>query len=303
MDFGSVAGRFISAHAENTFGARQPPARRPVHLRARGEHFSARNKWPLFAGSSPRTRRTHGLHIFNASRFRFISAHAENTRRADESAPSAAVHLRARGEHNRPQLGLGIKIGSSPRTRRTLQYLDFAGWRCRFISAHAENTPDDSSKATISAVHLRARGEHALTSTSPGSSSGSSPRTRRTRHARCDAPHRSRFISAHAENTLLWVAYRPHNPVHLRARGEHPALAIRHVVAFGSSPRTRRTLPTAPLPNRHGRFISAHAENTGTQSARSWRRGGSSPRTRRTPEMYLGDTDTTRFISAHAENT
>ena len=71
------------------------------------------------SGSSPRVRRTpHHLQASN-NRNRFISACAENTLRSQYLNSLFPVHLRVCGEHCRWDNLSGVKVGSSPRVRRT----------------------------------------------------------------------------------------------------------------------------------------------------------------------------------------
>ena len=233
--------RFISAHAENTNAGLQEAGAFPVHLRARGEHTRRINQPVGDSGSSPRTRRTpiKFRRIWGSKRF--ISAHAENTANFSISWPQSSVHLRARGEHL-ALLARGARFnGSSPRTRRTpdrrrrcpdsgrfisahAENTDVAKHRVRrirFISAHAENTNSPDPKPIVVTVHLRARGEHFTGGAEFVSVNGSSPRTRRTRVFWRDGLKRRRFISAHAENTVVLRANFCGSTVDLRARGEH----------------------------------------------------------------------------------
>ncbi len=111
--------------------------------------------------------------------------------------------------------------------------------------------------------------------------------------------------------------------VHPRARGEHPFSSPTVTDFFGSSPRTRGTLPVEPIIGARERFIPAHAGNTwgwvrrrparpvhprarGEHASDEWYTPsyiGSSPRTRGTPMAAEFYGEQKRFIPAHAGNT
>ena len=194
---------------------------RSVHLRARGEHFDVVRRLDRNLGSSPRTRRTRKQRRDFGRSARFISAHAENTALPLNNAPRLSVHLRARGEHSLLALACVAAVGSSPRTRRTLFACVGLCRGGRFISAHAENTCFGWAPTPAASVHLRARGEHDVARVGAVPAVGSSPRTRRTQGKYELSRVETRFISAHAENTLTASRHAPTAAVHLRARGEH----------------------------------------------------------------------------------
>ncbi len=113
-------GRFIPAHAGNTW--RKPIERPtpPVHPRSREEHCVRTVCAVSPNGSSPLTRRTPMLfHPFIRQR-RFIPAHAGNTLFFFGTRQNSSVHPRSRGEHGAGFIaGHGLS-GSSPLTRGTL---------------------------------------------------------------------------------------------------------------------------------------------------------------------------------------
>ena len=172
--------------------------------------------------------------------------------------------------------------GSSPRTRGTRLRHGPEGLRCRFIPAHAGNTPAPATSSTVRSVHPRARGEHLGNTLDFHGASGSSPRTRGTRRDTGQVAHGGRFIPAHAGNTGRHREASEQAAVHPRARGEH---------VFGH-----------PEGYQGVRFIPAHAGNTAISRATSASMtvhprargehsstvkssgviGGSSPRTRET---------------------
>ena len=157
---GSPKRGTVIRYEENTLRLRSKRFAMTVHLCTRGEH--------------------RGFSETRFAAFRFISAHAENTNRPSRPQTPESVHLRARGEHIKAWSRSSPRHGSSPRTRRTLKGETLPAGRMRFISAHAENTPNVVLANAHIAVHLRARGEHAGNDSAGVRFDGSSPRTRRT---------------------------------------------------------------------------------------------------------------------------
>ncbi len=94
----------------------------------------------------------------------------------------------------------------------------------------------------MKAVHPRARGEHKHQDSYIILIIGSSPRTRGTLSLALFVSSTSRFIPAHAGNTILAPLPPVNHTVHPRARGEHNILLMAFVMSGGSSPRTRGTL-------------------------------------------------------------
>ncbi len=275
--------RFIPAHAGNTWRATVHGSGGSVHPRARGEHFIVRTP--------------------GGQTVRFIPAHAGNTPESKTRNQTWTVHPRARGEHQTHR-GLPLtSFGSSPRTRGTLARLHRRASRGRFIPAHAGNTSDNA--------------------VSVASGSGSSPRTRGTQFIMMGGEGNNRFIPAHAGNTRDEFGEVAFEPVHPRARGEHPHPLLGGGCSVGSSPRTRGT----PIVDDHAavgrRFIPAHAGNTSRLRSRLLLhpvhprargehcppvrgvtdRRGSSPRTRGTRRRLPDRQGSARFIPAHAGNT
>ena len=111
--------RFIPAHAGNTPEAGHRASRRSVHPRACGEHFSAPYQPASRYGSSPRMRGTHRKRRRPCRRYRFIPAHAGNTRPSTHRLTVLPVHPRACGEHRSCARTSAGWPGSSPRMRGT----------------------------------------------------------------------------------------------------------------------------------------------------------------------------------------
>ena len=113
-------GRFIPAHAGNTFGSSASSAASSVHPRSRGEHP---------AGRSPA-----------CTTMRFIPAHAGNTHQQGDQYYRPTVHPRSRGEHFwKAEISI-TPAGSSPLTRGTPPVSPAQRPSGRFIPAHAGNT-------------------------------------------------------------------------------------------------------------------------------------------------------------------
>ena len=232
---------FIPAHAGNTSARWSPPAGRPVHPRACGEHGGVRHRSWQRGGSSPRMRGTLTSNWMVKIFRRFIPAHAGNTVRSGSVAGGHAVHPRACGEHVPFFRCQAMVDGSSPRMRGTLRFASVHRRLVRFIPAHAGNTLIDSLSCVNYKVHPRACGEHAQHRGPGGAAAGSSPRMRGTLITKSSAPAAIRFIPAHAGNTPWHTNATKSKTVHPRACGEHMGAAGRHLKPFGSSPRMRGT--------------------------------------------------------------
>ena len=132
--------RYIPAHAGNTSPRPQCEHLGAVHPRARGEHITRLLITLPPGGTSPRTRGTLFDNFIASNRYRYIPAHAGNTRSCWSACSARAVHPRARGEHDS---GTGWALdtsGTSPRTRGTPNHLANLRNHGRYIPAHAGNT-------------------------------------------------------------------------------------------------------------------------------------------------------------------
>ena len=158
----SPLGRFIPAHAGNTYHPAPFPDREPVHPRACGEHLVWTGSKRSLPGSSPRMRGTLVLEMEYKDVIRFIPAHAGNTGLSPGCSWPWPVHPRACGEHHLFQVWHDYPPGSSPRMRGTLIGDDELLVGDRFIPAHAGNTSSGLRKESRSAVHPRACGEHSF---------------------------------------------------------------------------------------------------------------------------------------------
>ena len=177
---GAPCSRFIPAHAGNISWPYRWSRGRPVHPRARGEHFILIRHTIFPFGSSPRTRGTYQAFGPLCRVRRFIPAHAGNIVPLRSGWRTAAVHPRARGEHFSISDSISENFGSSPRTRGTWYPSTEGIVGARFIPAHAGNIHDQSIETQRTSVHPRARGEHEGQPARPSGPGGSSPRTRGT---------------------------------------------------------------------------------------------------------------------------
>ncbi len=176
--------------------------------------------------------------------------------------PPVPVHPRACGEHNVTPPCVNTSRGSSPRMRGTLAIPSAIIANCRFIPAHAGNTPPALTPMPTPPVHPRACGEHPSRARVMSSPGGSSPRMRGTLRKGAEACQDRRFIPAHAGNTppLTWLMVTI--SVHPRACGEHTGGNSARGAVLGSSPRMRGTLEDGVGGEVVDRFIPAHAGNT-----------------------------------------
>ena len=172
--------RFIPAHAGNRFARRPSPLPLSVHPRACGEQLLRPLLGQTTRGSSPRMRGTGFGAGLAAGSYRFIPAHAGNSRLRVANSSCSAVHPRACGEQTSRDSRNGYANGSSPRMRGTVRSAGRATRECRFIPAHAGNSGAVKAHDTQSPVHPRACGEQASHLEPSPASAGSSPRMRGT---------------------------------------------------------------------------------------------------------------------------
>ena len=173
-------GRFIPAHAGNSFAGVAIRHSGPVHPRACGElgdggltatyrsrfipahagNSHAPSKWWLWLhGSSPRMRGTQHKVLHRNAGPRFIPAHAGNSGQPTHDQRSLTVHPRACGELLSDKEPHTIESGSSPRMRGTHLKCGGSTARIRFIPAHAGNSAAITEFMRRVPVHPRACGE------------------------------------------------------------------------------------------------------------------------------------------------
>ena len=172
----------------------------PVHPRARGERIKFTDGRLMPSGSSPRSRGTAPCELHDLHRGRFIPALAGNGCSRLVARTQATVHPRARGERHIGAKVRQVFVGSSPRSRGTVNIQPILIRAERFIPALAGNGGEDAGLRRVLAVHPRTRGERSNGVGFPAMWCGSSPRSRGTaaNHRRSACKHR--FIPALAGN-------------------------------------------------------------------------------------------------------
>ena len=275
-------------------------------------------------GSSPQARGTLGVNTPCWELSRFIPAGAGNTRNLTKpflficgSSPQArgtptgpsdwyqgyAVHPRRRGEHAYLLAVRESALGSSPQARGTREFSTKIRSISRFIPAGAGNTLGCIANHLAVLVHPRRRGEHGTHLLPDGLYIGSSPQARGTRTEDRIEHRIDRFIPAGAGNTLPAYTVDETGTVHPRRRGEHPMPSCSAIVASGSSPQARGTLPHQQRPLAVDRFIPAGAGNTRWAPLTWPMLSGSSPQARGTHQLESHAAPPARFIPAGAGNT
>ncbi len=189
---------------------------------------------------------------------RFIPARAGNISETEQGGKGGTVHPRACGEHQINRMEHQKGGGSSPRVRGTSRNSGSNSSFRRFIPARAGNISENMTIFSITPVHPRACGEHAVVFAFVTEHTGSSPRVRGTsvisyfadgfyrfipaRAGNIDTtPKQDRFIPARAGNIREPAATVCYDPVHPRACGEHPESGHARTSCHGSSPRVRGT--------------------------------------------------------------
>ncbi len=177
-----------------------------------------------------------------ASAIRFIPTVVGNTKAAQETVHTKAVHPHGRGEHIVRNLVTFIENGSSPRSWGTRRHRDCAARRL--------------------AVHPHGRGEHSLFFCSSHAKIGSSPRSWGTQSKMMNPRPRARFIPTVVGNTFAQLLARWKMMVHPHGRGEHYAQPVNSVVRCGSSPRSWGTHCMHKKYRQAARFIPTVVGNT-----------------------------------------
>ena len=149
--------------------------------------------------SSPRTRRYfHHLKLRRISKILF-SAHAEVFPNFPWAATRGLPLLRARGGISKVGHVGGVKVDSSPRTRRYFHRQDRSWLSDRLFSAHAEVFPHASFFQPAGYALLRARGGISNDEILAQHEKRSSPRTRRYFLGFYESFQDVELFSAHAE--------------------------------------------------------------------------------------------------------
>ena len=172
------------------------------------------------SGSSPHARGTQDRPARWHAQGRFIPACAGNAEERRVEVVDIPVHPRMRGERSYADGVFACATGSSPHARGTRNRNNGPFVQLRFIPACAGNANPTVSRANVSAVHPRMRGERMWMLSASARSPGSSPHARGTLHRRIGRFLPRRFIPACAGNAVWgrWssVAW----TVHPRMRGE-----------------------------------------------------------------------------------
>ncbi len=257
-----VPGRIIPAPAGNTAADCRVGGWYPDHPRACGEHgLGPLTNHPPF-GSSPRLRGTRSTPIARCSTPGIIPAPAGNTRRRCARCSFPPDHPRACGEHWTLVPNFNLISGSSPRPRGTRRHRADLRLGTRIIPAPAGNTHAISRRASPTADHPRACGEHRILGAFEVVGNGSSPRLRGTLPLTEAIAVFRRIIPAPAGNTMRRGYGARGQPDHPRACGEHFSLDGIDQDGTGSSPRLRGTLRLRDARFIPRRIIPAPAGNT-----------------------------------------
>ena len=233
-----------------------------AHPRACGENLNTRDGDRTSSGSSPRVRGKRHQSSGKQGSGRLIPARAGKTSYSHPPTLGHSAHPRACGE-NVDEVGrVWIGGGSSPRVRGKR-----GGWRRpprkrRLIPARAGKTPLEHWNHAWGRAHPRACGENAMTSPSPDSLPGSSPRVRGKRaHYNVDV-NGTGLIPARAGKTSWMETPLPQRRAHPRACGENIIPFVVDGRLNGSSPRVRGKLEHARRRPDLQRLIPARAGKT-----------------------------------------
>ncbi len=114
----------------------------------------------------------------------------------------ASLYVGWVSEAHPPRQAILLNNGLSPLARGTHTVSVTRALKNRFIPARAGNTQKARELVIPQSVYPRSRGEHSSASSEPHDGGGLSPLTRGTRHFFAGIGVWSRFIPAHAGNTL-----------------------------------------------------------------------------------------------------
>ena len=254
--------RFIPAYTGNSARRRSSAGPGPVHPRVHGELATASVPTSAPAGSSPRTRGTPRRCRHDHLPVRFIPAYTGNSRSATRQPRGPTVHPRVHGELLIRVALVMLSVGSSPRTRGTLDRAVIPRHCRRFIPAYTGNSASPPGRCRLPSVHPRVHGELGPVDLRNWACCGSSPRTRGTLLLPEEMIDLCRFIPAYTGNSTRRPRSRPPGSVHPRVHGELWSPLVNRPSALGSSPRTRGTPTTAHRGRGQRRFIPAYTGNS-----------------------------------------
>ena len=211
----------IPAYAGNTYGRYFVVANAEDHPRVCGEHQHGKQRLADYGGSSPRMRGTRARAKAERKRFGIIPAYAGNTTNDYDFDTPRRDHPRVCGEHPSYMSRGRYEVGSSPRMRGTLVFLESSYCPVGIIPAYAGNTPSTSPTVSRRRDHPRVCGEHFNAVRNAASPQGSSPRMRGTPTI-LPGRHRGHgIIPAYAGNTVTLSAMHEAYWDHPRVCGEH----------------------------------------------------------------------------------
>ena len=153
-------------------------------------------------GSSPRMRGTRLCKAGVVLDAGIIPAYAGNTFQTVIYRRDRRDHPRVCGEHRDELMRSRANVGSSPRMRGTRGILSRGSSTHGIIPAYAGNTAVMWSISHAMWDHPRVCGEHQVRDTLYGTTQGSSPRMRGTRHDAQFPVIETGIIPAYAGNTL-----------------------------------------------------------------------------------------------------
>ena len=173
-----------------------------AHPRVGGENRVFRVTVIGLSGSSPRGRGKHPRRPRCRPRNRLIPAWAGKTPPTSATCTLTKAHPRVGGENRRCLTSRRIEWGSSPRGRGKQRGLDTNLGAHRLIPAWAGKTRATGARQTSATAHPRVGGENALSSTTPLTVLGSSPRGRGKRVLSAEVAADPRLIPAWAGKTI-----------------------------------------------------------------------------------------------------
>ena len=172
-------------------------------------------------GSSPRLWGTSNSATRSPTAARFIPTPVGNMPTSPYLRVRNSVHPHACGEHISRNAEKAAFDGSSPRLWGTLSRPPEPRRARRFIPTPVGNMARLRACPRAGPVHPHACGEHNLNSTTPGHTTGSSPRLWGTCEDGVFFPLRDRFIPTPVGNILFVATGSNNEAVHPHACGEH----------------------------------------------------------------------------------
>jgi len=132
--------RFIPIHTGNSPAHPRDSITQTVHPHTHGELYTMTPYSDIAPGSSPYTRGTLSLGMFQSVCNRFIPIHTGNSKQTSSQNSNPTVHPHTHGELTGRENGPDSSIGSSPYTRGTPGLSEEAYSVQRFIPIHTGNS-------------------------------------------------------------------------------------------------------------------------------------------------------------------